>query len=71
VPKFLSFFSTFKFLLMIPKHGFSCKSAIALAPDTAHVFGHVPFEHIFAGQNLVAETAGRAAQVNLIVGTAG
>jgi hypothetical protein len=71
VPKIFLFFSTFKLLLMIPKHGFSCKSAIAPAPDAAHVFGHVAFERIFAGQNLVAETAGRATQVNLIMGEAG
>jgi hypothetical protein len=53
---------------MIPKHSFSCKSAIApMAPNTAHVFGHVGFERIFVRQDLVAETAGRVAQVNVIV----
>jgi hypothetical protein len=41
-----------------------------ITPNAAPVFRHVGFERILVRQNLVAETAGGAAQVNVIVGAA-
>jgi hypothetical protein len=38
-----------------------------IAPNTAHVFGHVGPERTLVRHNLVADSAGRLAQVNLIV----
>jgi hypothetical protein len=61
----------FRFLLVSPEHGFCCKSLIApLAPNTAHVFGHVISERALVRHNLTADAAGRQAQVNLIVSVA-
>jgi len=42
-----------------------------LAPNNAQVFRHVPIERQLAGHNSVADIAGRAAQVSVIVGIAG
>jgi len=41
-----------------------------MAPNTAQVFCHVFFERILVRQNLVADAAGRATQVNLVMGVA-
>jgi hypothetical protein len=38
-----------------------------MAPNIAHVFGNVVFERFLVRQNLVADAAGRVAQVDLKV----
>jgi hypothetical protein len=56
---------------MFQEQTFRCKRLIALiAPKTAQVFGHVLSERILVRQNLVADAAGSATQMNLIVGVA-
>jgi len=55
-----------------PKHSFGCKGPIApIAANTAHVFGHVPSERTLVRQNLVADSAGGVAKVNVTVLDAG
>jgi hypothetical protein len=53
---------------MSAKQLFRSKRLITpLAPNAAHVFGHVPSERSLVRQNLVADAADRVAQVKLIV----
>ena len=58
----LQFFSTFRSLLVSVEFSFWNKRLIApMAPNNAHVFGHVVFERFLVRQNLVADAAGRVA----------